>query len=379
MDDLEIAHQRLANQRLANQRQATRRLATQRLTGQRSIDERPVAIVRHFGAMQAQEYTVAKWSIGERAGVDDATVQKLVDDGAILRTHALRPTWHFVAAADIGWLQALTGPRVHAITAYYYRLHGIDDEAAAKSNRVITAALAGGNQLTRTEVGLALAAANIEATGVRLAHLMMRAELDGLIANGSMRGKQHTYALVSERAPDRLELTRDEALRELTIRYFTSHGPATIKDFAWWATLTVADIKRGLGLAGEALASEQIDGLTYWFAPSTPVRRERSPSVHVLQGYDEYVVAYAQSRRVVNVAGLPVSPPNDNSVIHPIVLDSQVIGYWRRIVERSGLVARPIVATELTSTQRDAIDKAFASYARFAGTPVTVAWPPNAV
>lgn len=360
MDGFEIAHWRLANQHLS---------------GPGRLD--PVDVVRHFGAMQAQEFTMAKWSIGERSGVDEATVGKLIDEGAILRTHALRPTWHFVAASDIAWIQALTGPRVHAITGYYYRLHGIDDELSAKTNRLIAQALAGGNHLTRSEVGQALAASKVEATGVRLGHLMMRAELDGLIANGPMRGKQQTYALVSERVADQIELSRDEALAELTRRYFTSHGPATIKDFAWWASLTVADIKRGLALLGDALASDEVDGLTYWFAPSEPPHQVRSPSAHVLQGFDEYVVAYTQSRPVTNIAKLTNSPPNENTVIHPIVLDSQVIGYWRRIVERGGVVARPIVALDLTDSQRRSIERSFAQYQKFAGVPVTVAWPPE--
>jgi hypothetical protein len=332
-------------------------------------------VVRQFGAMQAQEFAVAKWSLGQRSTANgDATVQRLIDDGAILRTHALRPTWHFVAAEDIGWVQALTGPRVQAITAYYFKQHGVDEEMTRNSKRVIQAALSGGNHLTRSEIGQALAASGIEANGGRLAHLLMRAELDGLVASGVMRGKQQTYALISERAPDRVQLSRDEALRELTLRYFTAHGPATVKDFAWWASLTATDIKRGLGLAGETLTSEQIGGLTYWSAAGESACREPSPSAHVLQAYDEYIVAYTQSRFVTNVARLPVNPPGRNVLIHPVVLDSQVIGYWRRQVTRDGLIARPVLSIEPRPAHLRAVDKAFAEYARFAGGPLTVEW-----
>ncbi len=358
MDGLEIAHRRLHNQHLSAAPLAD-----------------PVAVVRHFGAMQAQEYAVAKWSVAQRtSGCDDAAMQRAVDEGAILRTHALRPTWHFIAAVDIAWIQALTGPRVHVFNAYYNRQHGLDDGLAAKATVVITEALRGGNHHTRRELGEELGRAGIEATGNRLAYIIMRAELDGLIANGPMRGKQHTYALISERAPDALTLEPDEALAELTRRYFVSHGPATVKDFSWWSSLTVSQTKRGLDLAGSTLAHEVVDGRTYWFAPADPPKREPSPAVHVLQGYDEYFVAYTESRHVVNVAGLPVGTSNENLLIHPIVLDSQMIGFWRRVVDRGGITAEPTLAIKLTAGQRRAVDAAFARFADFAGVPVTVSW-----
>lgn len=355
---MEIAHRRLHNQHLSSAPLAD-----------------PVAVVAHFGAMQAQEYAVAKWSVAQRtSGFDDSALQRAVDEGAILRTHALRPTWHFVAAADIAWIQALTGPRVHAFNAYYYRHHGLDDELAAKTNSVIAEELRGGNYLTRKELADVLGKAGVEATGNRLAYIVMRAELDGLIANGPMRAKQHTYALVSERAPDALTLEPDEALAELTRRYFVSHGPATLKDFSWWSSLTISQIKRGLDLAGSALAHEEVDGRTYWFAPADPPKRDPSPAVHVLQGYDEYVVAYTESRHVVNLGGLPVGPPNENVLIHPIVLDGQIVGYWRRVADRAWISVQPTLAIELTHRQRRTIEAAFARYSDFAGLPVTVAW-----
>jgi hypothetical protein len=358
MDGLEIAHRRLYNQHLSVAPLAD-----------------PVAVVGHFGAIQAQEYAVAKWSVAQRtSGFDDAAMQRAVDDGAVLRTHALRPTWHFVTAADVGWIQALTGPRVHALNAYYYRLHGLDDDLAAKTNSVLTEALRGGNHLTRKELAEVLGKAGIEATGNRLAYIVIRAELDGLIANGPMRGKQHTYALISERVPAALTLEPDEALAELTRRYFASHGPATVKDFSWWSSLTITQIKRGLSLAGSALAHEDVDGHTYWFAPAGPPPRDPSPTAHVLQAYDEYVVAYTESRKVINLDGRPLGIPGENVPIHPIVLDSQLVGFWRRVVDRGGITAQPSLAIELTARQRRAVEAAFARYADFAGLPVTVSW-----
>lgn len=358
MDALEIAHRRLHNQHLSGPKLAD-----------------PAAVVRHLGAAQAQEYALAKWSVGQRVeGCDDAAVQRAVDEGAILRTHVLRPTWHFVAAEDLGWIQAVTAPRVHALSAYYYRMHGLDDETTAKTNAVIADALRGGNHLTRNELGEALGKAGIEATGNRLAYIVMRAELDGLIANGAMRGKQHTYALVSERVAEPRELAPEAALAELTRRYFTSHGPATVKDFAWWSSLTVAQIKRGLELVGEELASEQVDGLTYWFAPADPPNRDRSPTVHILQTFDEYTIGYADSRSVLNLAGLPVAELSENGLMHPITVDSQVVAFWRRVVARRGIVAQVNPGVELSAARRTAVERGFARYGDFTGLPVTVEW-----
>jgi len=359
MDGLEIAQRRLRNQLLAGARPAD-----------------PVAVVRHFGCVQAQEFAVAKWAVAQRTApaVDAAAMQRLVDDGAILRTHALRPTWHFVAAADIGWIQALTAPRVHAFSGYYYRQLGVDDELVARTHKVIVGALRGGNQLTRKEVGAALAASGVEATGGRLAYIVMRAELDGLIANGAMRGKQHTYALVEERAPDRLELSPDEALAELTRRYFAAHGPATVKDFAWWSSLTVAQIKEGIALLGADLASETVNGQRFWFAPGDPPDPGPSPTVHALPVYDEYGVAYRDSRWVANLADRRLGDANEMLVTHPLVLDSQAIGFWRLATSRREATVTPHLAVRLTAAQRRAVEKTFKGYAAFAGLPVTVAW-----
>jgi hypothetical protein len=362
MDGLEIAQRRLRNQLLAGERPAD-----------------PVDVVRHFGCVQAQEFAVAKWAVAQRAAgaVDAATMQRLVDDGAILRTHALRPTWHFVAAVDIGWIQALTAPRVHAFSAYYYRQHGLDDEFTARTNKVIVGALRGGNHLTRKELGAALATAGLAATGNRLAYIVMRAELDALIANGSMRGKQHTYALVEERVSDPVALSGDAALAELTRRYFAAHGPATVKDFAWWSSLTVAQIKQGIALLGADLASETVNGQTLWFAPADPPAAEPSPTAYALPVYDEYWVAYKDSRWVTNLAGRTIGEGIDMLVVHPLVLDTQLIGLWRLATSPRELVVTPQPVVRLTAAQRRAVEKSFQEYAAFAGRPVTVAWAPQ--
>jgi hypothetical protein len=355
MDALEVAHRRLANQHLS---------------GPPLPD--PQAVVRHLGAVQAQEYAMARWSLAQRSTGDDAAVQRAVDDGRVLRTHALRPTWHFLAPEDLRWVQALTAPRVRVLNRYYERQSGIDDDEAARAVAAMTRALRGANHLTRTELAAALALSGIEASGVRLAYLIMRAELDAVVVNGAQRGRQQTYALADERVPDGLALTGDDALAELLRRYVASHGPVTAKDAAWWSSLPLTEVRRGLALLAGELESEVVDGADHWFAPGATPAREPTPAPHVLQGYDEYVVAYTESRSVINVAGRTIVPANTNQVIQPLVLDSQGIGWWRRVVEKERLVAELHLAVRLTAEQDAAVRSAFDRFAAFAGVPVVV-------
>ncbi len=336
---------------------ARRRLRAQHLVGSPLPD--PVAVVRHFAAVQAQEYPYALWAVDQRTpGVGALALRKLVDDGAVLRTHALRPTWHFLAAEDLGWVQALTGPRVHAFNGYYYRLHGLDTASAAQTNRLIVDALRGGHHLTRPELAAALATGGFPASGNRLAYVVMWAELEGLIANGPMRGKQHTYALVEERVPAPRELAGDAALAELTARFFAAHGPATVKDFAWWSSLTVTQIKRGLDVVGSALESAEVDGLTVWFDPAAPTGGEVSPTAFLLQAYDEYVVAYSNTKFAFNPDGIG----EQRALMHPIIVDGRLAGFWARRGSAVELELATELATGLTARQRKALEAELARH-----------------
>src|SRR5262245_302167 len=214
---LDIARTRLRNQRLIGKPFAT-----------------PEEVVGWLGAVQAQDYAGAKWAVAQRtAGCSDADVEQACRDGRILRTHVLRPTWHLVLPEDIRWMLALSAPRIRAAMAFYDRRLGLTDAVCARSAAALAAALRGGNHLTRGELARVLAAAGIPAAGQRLGHLMVRAEIDGVICSGATRGKQSTYALLDERAPAAKPRGRDDALAELAGRYFASHGPALPQDFAW--------------------------------------------------------------------------------------------------------------------------------------------------
>src|SRR3982074_2843339 len=234
------------------------RLANQHLSQQCATEPRPM--VAHLGAVQSQDYPAALWALGLRlAQATRASLECAFNNGAILRTHVLRPTWHFVAPEDIRWMLALTAPRIKRGMASRDRELGLNDELVAQTNTIIARALEGGQQLTRPEIGAALQAAGVAvADGSVLSHLVSRAELDGVVCSGALRGKQHTHALLEERVPRTRVLERDEAVAELVGRYFASHGPATLNDFAWWSGLTVVDGRRGLEAHGSQFVSEKV-------------------------------------------------------------------------------------------------------------------------
>lgn len=191
-------------------------LAVQRLHSQQiahTAFKTPNEMVGWLGAVQSQDYAAAKWALGLRLpAASDDDIEQAFTDGAILRTHVMRPTWHFVTPTDIRWLLALTAPRVNALNANWCRQLELDDALFRRSNAAIAKALAGGQQRTRSELVWALGQVGIVAEGKRLGYIVHRAELDGVVCSGARRGKQFTYALLDERAPQTQTLERDEAL-----------------------------------------------------------------------------------------------------------------------------------------------------------------------
>src|SRR5688572_22256001 len=230
------------------------------------VFKQPADVVRWMGAVQAQEFHAAKWALALRMrAATSASIADAYNHGEILRTHVMRPTWHFVTPEDIRWLLVLTAPRVNLRCGPNYRKYEVDDTVFKKARRVLVKVLQGGKHVTRAELKAALNRAGIDASDtVRMAHIMLRAELDALVCSGAMRGKQFTYALLDERAPANQTLSRDEALAELAKRYFTSHGPATMQDFVWWSGLRTADARRGIELAGDQLTTLKLPDAVYY-------------------------------------------------------------------------------------------------------------------
>jgi Winged helix DNA-binding domain len=358
MTSLNIAHQRLHTQHIAS-----------------ATSEKPGDLVQWLGAVQAQDYAAAKWALGLRSqGVTDRDVEQAFTDGTILRTHVMRPTWHFVTPSDISWMLTLTAPRVHALNAFYYRKLELDDTLFARSNAVLEKALYGGKQLTRPELISILQRAGI-ATGdlLRFGYLMIRAELDGIICSGARRGKQHTYALLDERAPQARTLERDEALAELAKRYFTSHGPATLKDYIWWSGLSAADAKAGLELIKPQLFHEVVDGQIYWFAASMQAANDMGPTAYLLPNYDEYIVGYTDRSAVFEASHTKKLDSRGNVLFnHTIVIDGQIVGTWKRMLKKDAVVIEANPFVPLSEAETRAVAIAAERYGRFLGTPAAL-------
>jgi hypothetical protein len=353
---------------------AARRLHAQRLTGEpfRSA----VEAVRWLAAVQSQEYPAAKWALGQRTrGSTEAELDRLFDEGAILRTHVLRPTWHFVLPEDIRWLLDLTGPRVRAGLAGRFRQLEIDEDVATRATAAFAAALAGGRHLTRPELGEVLRAEGIPPDGQRLPHLLGVAELEGVIASGPRRGKQFTWALLEERAPKARRLDRPEALAELARRYFRSHGPAQLQDFVWWSGLTVADARTAIALAGLALDHQVIEGKDYWFDAEAGAPTPAAEVAHLVPTFDEYTVAYRDRAAIHGDRAFEPAFFSFGGMLDNIVtIGGQVRGAWRRTLVRDSVRVEVRLLDRLKPAEVAAVAEAGNRLGRFLERPVDLTW-----
>jgi hypothetical protein len=357
--DLSIAYRRLLHQHLA-----------------RPISGDPADVVARLGAIQAQDYAGAKWAIGLRLqGIRDHQVEQAFNDGALLRTHLLRPTWHFVTPTDIRWMLSLTAPRVHSANAHMYRRLELDATTVRRTNAVLAGALEGGRQLTRQELRAELEMAGIPAgDGQRLAYIVMHAEFDGVICSGPRRGKQFTYALLEDRAPEAKRLEREEALAELTRRYFSTRGPATAHDFARWSGLTVADARRGIDAVSAELRREVVgDRVIYAPLSAMPASVDAS-GAYLLSIYDEYISSYKDRSDLISEADAKALRRLGNAQLqYAIVVDGQIVGFWRRTLRGQGVTIEISPFAPLTNAQQTAIAEAAHRYGEFLELPVDMA------
>jgi len=334
---------------------------------------RPGDVVRGLGAMQAQEFVPAMWSIAQRSNrANIHEIERLFSEGAILRTHLLRPTWHFVVAEDIRWVLEATAPRVHMLNGHMYRREGVNDDLAERCARLLAEALRGGGQLTRKELAVWFGRNGVEASGLRLAYILMRAELDALICSGARNGKQHTYALLDERAPGAKVLGSDGALAELTRRYFSTRGPATVKDYTKWSSLTVAQARSGLEMVGAELERIEVGQRVYW-ARVASHPKPNSPVVDLIQGYDEIVSSYGESRDLIlGDVGIPGTNP-DPPLLHTILLDGRVAGHWTPSLGRDEVTIDSTLYRPLKAAEDAALEQAVQRLGDFYAMPAHLA------
>src|SRR5205085_277255 len=236
----------------------------------------------------------------------------------------------------------------NAAAAYQYNKAGLDRTVFATSRKVLERALANGTYRTRPELTAALARSGVTGDSLRILHVLFRAELDGVICSGPRRGRQFTYALLDERVPLAPARPRDEAMAALAERYLTSHGAATIHDFAWWSGLTVADARRAIDAAGST--SVIVGGNTYWMRGSTSLPRSRS-TAHLLANYDEFTVAYRDRSAIASDVGVGLL----DSIV---VLDGACVGKWRRSIGRDQIAVTIEPTRRLTAAEKEALQGA---------------------
>jgi hypothetical protein len=355
MTGLEIARQRLYNQRISA-----------------AVPGKPSDVVRRLGAVQAQDYAGAKWALGLRLqGATNDVIDGAFADGSILRTHVMRPTWHFVTPADIRWMLALTAPRVHAVNAFMYRKMELDGAILKRSHAALAKALHGGKQLTRDELKSALQKASITTDdGLRLACIMMHAELEGLVCSGARRGKQFTYALLDERAPHARPLEREEALGELAQRYFVTRGPATVQDFSKWSGLTIRDARHGLEMIKSQLQQEVVEGHAYWLSGSAQSAKGVSPTAYLLSIYDEYISGYQDRSAICEAEAGAKLGAIGNALCYIVVIEGQIVGTWQRALRKDAVVIKTNLFRQLTQTESRAVAAAARRYGEFLELPV---------
>ncbi len=358
-----------------------RRLTTLRLTAQHIGDREfatPAEAVRWMLALQAQDLPGLKWSVGLRyAGATMVGVNAALDAGAVVRSWPLRGTLHLVAGEDLGWLLALTGPRMIVSTAGRRAALGLTEADLERARVIVSTALSGRRALSRTALLAALDAAGVNTAGQRGYHLLGYLAQTGTLVLGPTDGLQQTFVLLDEwvRQPAR-RLERDEALGELSLRYFRSHGPATARDLARWSGLTLADARRGLVVCGGKLAALELDGVTYHLAPEAEVRPPSAARVHLLPGFDEYLLGYGDRSAALAPEHVAAVVPGSNGLFKPTILaDGVVVGTWRRTITAREIAIEPVPFGRPSSSVRAGLAGAAQAFGTFLGRPARLIGP----
>lgn len=346
-----------------------RRLAVQRLTSPAAADV--ATVVRHLVCVQAQELGISRYSLGLRTGLDDAAIRAALDVGDVVRTHVLRPTWHYVMADDLRWLLDLTSDKVVSGLGARYRRLGLTAEVQAASEKVVTAVLDGGPAATRAELAERFAADGLPGDGDRVGALMLLAELRGLVCSGPLRGRTHTYRLLDDVAPATVPRDRDEAVRDLVHRFYAGHGPASDRDLGRWTTLTLTEIRAALADltdAGLLTPVELPDARRLWGPPEVSRARPGAPRTLLLPTFDAAYLTSPDTR----FPRVPGHPRGDEPVTYfepgtgIVVQDRRDVGWWVRKETGRRIVVTLHLAESLSADDRAAVGHAAEHLAAFA-------------
>jgi hypothetical protein len=345
-----------------------RRLLSQRLA--RTPDSSPASVVAWFGAVQAQDYLGGLWAIGQRCpGATQNDVELAITERSIVRTWPMRGTLHFVAADDARWMLELMASRV--IQQHAGRLHRefeLDSPALSRCRKVLVKALTDRPVLMRQELYDELEGAGIPATGQRGGHILGRLAMEGLLCFGPRRGKQQTMVLLDEWLPEGRGLLREEALGELALRYFASHGPATVQDLSWWSGLTLGDCRSAIAMVSRQLIRESMAGAEYFWTEQENFSTTRlAGTAHLLPPFDEYLVGYRDRTAVLD----PRHAGKLQALLSPVIeVDGRIVGTWKRRVTRERILvgARSFRGEDLPRN----LGRALKEYGQFLGVPATL-------
>lgn len=344
---------------------AALRLANQQILNTRFTD--PAELVAWMGAVQSQDFAMAKWALGLRLKkATDASVEQAIDAGGIIRTHIMRPTWHFVTKEDARWIMDLTAPHVYKLAGSMYRQLKLDDSVFRITNDLIGKLLADGNELTREEVIAEVNKAGIETDNLRATHIMFQAELDQIICNGTRRGKKFTYALFDKKVPAAAALKREEALAALAKRYFTSHGPATVQDFAWWSGLSLTDSRLGFEAVRREFETASVDGREYLFIAEAELPKVPGRAM-LIPAYDEITIGYADRSAAMDDA-VARNPDSGGGIFKPVVMvKGKVVAAWRRTEKKDAVNIEIAPLSKMPAAAENSLEAAGTAYARFIG------------
>jgi hypothetical protein len=345
------------------------RLTSQQITS--SAAGSPSEVVARLLAMQAQDYRGALWSIGLRLpGSAVAEVERAIVNRTIVRTWPMRRTLHFVAANDARWMLRLLTPRAIKGMAGRLAQLEIDDAVLARSRRALEKALLEHSLLTRDEMYDVLGRAKIPSANQRGIHIISRLSQEGLLCFGPHRGSAPTFALLDEWIPPSRDRDRDEALAELTARYFRGHGPATVRDFAWWCGITLGDARTGVTMSSAELAEERVGEKTYIVSRAagevSVAAKRRARGLYLLPGFDEYMLGYSDRSVALDPAHANRIVPGNNGMFMPtIVARGRVIGTWRAVASRHGVSVAPFPFTPLSASDAGSFAAAANRYRGF--------------
>ena len=374
-----------ARRRLNALRLAAQRLAASDLTS-------PAQVVRWMLAMQGQDFPGALWSVALRLGADGAdgedgeadrpatesTVLAALARGEIVRSWPMRGTLHLAAAEDLAWMLELTGARSLAGAAARREILGLTEPEVERAREISLDVLAGGRVLGREDLLEAIDGRGVSTAGQRAYHILWYLSQTGTLVFGPPDGRRQTFVLLDAWCPRTRRMERDEAVAELAARYFASHGPATVADLARWSGLTVTELRRGMAMAGDAIATLELERVTYHLAPATldavapasstptPSDNGRAPHVALLAGFDEYLLGYADRSAALAPEHAQAIVPGGNGMFKPtVVVDGVVAGTWSRRLTAGRVTVEVQPFTALAPSVMPGLARATEAYGAF--------------